>query len=269
MRDYGAIYTQFWTDPAMQSCTPSARLLACYLLTGPHTTMLGAFRLPYGYIYDDLGDGFGTVAEPFPNGFGTVSERFGELLRIGFATYCGSTKWVFVRRFLKWNPPQNPNQVTSVLKLFGQVPESCCFYDELCEMVGTVRERFGNSSGNRSETVQQPFRNQKQKQDQEQDQKQKKTGAVETQNSSRARAGARARTRTRADEPEEAAAGLEQWQADSTDELVVENLNGFDRGKDPLVSSNSNQEKLSQQRERIRQELAKYGVPTERMKEGL
>lgn len=265
MRDYGAIYTQFWTDPAMQSCTPSARLLACYLLTGPHTTMLGAFRLPFGYIYDDLGDGFGTVSEPFGNGFGTVSERFTELFRIGFSTYCGSTKWVLIHKFLKWNPPQNPNQVTAVLKLFGHVPESCCFYDELCEMVGTVRERFGNGSGNRSGTVREQFRNQKQEQDQEQKQKQKKTGAVEAPNSSRARA----RTRTRADEPEEAAAGPEHELADSTDARGVENLNGFDRGKDPLVSSNSNQEKLSQQRERIRQELAKYGVPTERMKEGL
>lgn len=97
----------------------------------------------------------------------------------------------------------------------------------------------------------------------------KREGAVETPNSSRARARTRMREEPCPDRNPESAVGTEQEQTASTEKLPVEKINGFDRGKYPIISSNSNQETLSQQRERIRQELAKYGVPTERMKEGL
>lgn len=159
MRDYGKIYTRFWTDSDIQQLSDPAKLLACYLLSGPHTTALGAFRLPDGYITTDLGKGFETVSEPFA-----------ELLEIGFATRCGKTGWVFVAHFLKWNAPENPNQVKSVRKLFGEVPQSAVFYEELRLLI----EGLGSGTPNPSETLSKPFRNQEQEQEQKQEQKQKK-----------------------------------------------------------------------------------------------
>lgn len=159
MRDYGKIYTRFWTDPDIQSLSDTAKLLACYLLSGPHTTALGAFRLPSGYVSTDMGKGFETLAEPFT-----------ELLRIGFATRCERTQWVFVHRFLKWNQPENPNQIKSVRKLFGEVPKDVVFFENLKELI----EGLGTNPPNPSERVKKPFRNQEQEQEQKQDQKQEK-----------------------------------------------------------------------------------------------
>lgn len=48
MREYGSVQTQFWPDLALQNLSTHAKLLAVYLLTGPHTNMLGCFRLPTG-----------------------------------------------------------------------------------------------------------------------------------------------------------------------------------------------------------------------------
>lgn len=54
MRDYGLVSSQFWITPDLQSISSDAKLLGVYLLTSPHTNMLGCFRLPIGYISEDL-----------------------------------------------------------------------------------------------------------------------------------------------------------------------------------------------------------------------
>ena len=38
----------------MRRVSDDARLLALYLLTGQHTNMIGCFRLPDGYVSEDL-----------------------------------------------------------------------------------------------------------------------------------------------------------------------------------------------------------------------
>lgn len=163
MRDYGKIYTRFWTDADIQSLSDPAKLLACYLLSGPHTTALGAFRLPDGYVSTDLGNGFETLSEPF-----------GELFRIGFATRCEPTQWVFVHHFLKWNPPENPNQIKSVRKLFCEVPKNAVFFNNLKYLIDDLTP----TPTNPSERVKKPFRNQEQEQEQKQKQEKKKEKRV-------------------------------------------------------------------------------------------
>ena len=74
MREYGQIQSLFWTDIDIQAMSDQAKLLATYLLTGPHATALGCFRLADGYVTDDLG----WSSE-------TLSKRFAELSRNGFA----------------------------------------------------------------------------------------------------------------------------------------------------------------------------------------
>jgi len=270
MRDYGTIYSQFWTDAAMQSCSPAARLLACYLLTGPHTTQLGAFRLPIGYIVDDLGpwflpvqqrlgNGSATVPEGLPNGSATVPELFGELFRNGFATYSEPEKWVHITKFLKWNPPQNPNQVAAVLKLFSAVPESCCFYTDLSDSVATVRERFRN----RSETVSQPeTETETGTEPGTVRAKQKKRGIssfVQAHHSSSnppTRASASTRTHAR---------GRTSEGPDFEESSQESGINGFERETPPILDFKK--ETAEQRRERIRIELMQAGVPNDRLQE--
>lgn len=131
MRDYGKIHTRFWASDTLRDLDSDAKLLALYLLTSPHTTMLGAFRLPDAYACEDLG----WVSERFRNGLETLSGA-------GFSKHDPKTRWVWIVKFLEWNRPENPNQWKSVGKLVAAIPESVPFRKEVC---GTVPEPFLNS----------------------------------------------------------------------------------------------------------------------------
>lgn len=114
MRDYGKLYSGFWTSADMQSMSDDGKMLAAYLLTCHHSTIIGCFRLPDGYVADDLG----WCAE-------RVAKGFVELLSKGFATRNEQSKWVVIHKYIKWNQPENPNQVKAAVKAFNQVPDEC------------------------------------------------------------------------------------------------------------------------------------------------
>lgn len=119
-REYGSIHTRFWTNFAMQSLSNDAKLLALYLLTGPHTNMLGCFRLPVGYISEDLNWSAQAVVKGLD-----------ELLAIDFAQYDSVHQWIFIPQFLNWNAIENPNQGKSIRRLFEQVPQPVHFFAAL------------------------------------------------------------------------------------------------------------------------------------------
>jgi hypothetical protein len=124
MRDYGKVQTGFWGSGTMQGLDSDARLLALYLLTSPHTTMIGVFRLPDAYACEDLG----WTAERLRNGFETLS-------KIGFSKYCEKTKWVWVVKFLDFNKPENPNQWKAASKLAAAIPDNVSFKAAAVETV--------------------------------------------------------------------------------------------------------------------------------------
>jgi hypothetical protein len=208
MRDYGKIYVSFWTSGDTAALSTESKLLAAYLLSGPHTNMIGCFRLPPAYIAADL---------QFSHE--TVLRGFAELSRIGFATYDEQLEWVVVHRFLRWNRMQNPNQGKAAAKLALQIPAGSIVnpiladafdefgeylpeefpkqfrnsfekvplsvskpFQKVCETVPkpfregsnengeTVSEQFRNGSERVCQTVSKQFRNQEQEQEQEQEQ---------------------------------------------------------------------------------------------------
>lgn len=131
MRDYGKVHTQFWASETLKGLDSDAKVLALYLLSSPHTTMLGAFRLPDAYACDDLG----WSPERLRNGFATLSAT-------GFIAYCERTKWVWVVKFMEFNKPDNPNQWKAVAKLAEMLPAGLEFLEGVRE---TVRKPFLNS----------------------------------------------------------------------------------------------------------------------------
>lgn len=161
MRDYGKVHTSFWISDGMRQVSDDARLLALYLLTGQHTNMIGCFRLPDGYVSEDLG---------WP--FERVSKGFDELFQNGFATRDSSSKWVLIHNFMMWNSIENPNQGISALRLFTQVPDNASIKLELARVIAKAIEHIDPEKLKGSERVIKPFLNQEQEQDQEQDQKQ-------------------------------------------------------------------------------------------------
>jgi hypothetical protein len=171
MRDYGVVSSTFWTSEDISKFSDQGKLLALYLLTGPHSNIIGCYRLPFGYVQDDLN---------WNNG--TVSKGFSELSRNGFATHDSGSNWVLVHKYLKWNPIENPNQGKFAEKIIRQIPSNFSIYNELVmaiEQYGRhISEGLLNSLRTLSKGLHKPFRNQEQepkpkpKQDQHQDQEQ-------------------------------------------------------------------------------------------------
>lgn len=166
MRDYGKVHSTFWTSEDIRDLSEAGRMLALYLLTGPHTTLLGCFRLPDGYVCEDL--------KWSPE---TVSEGFAELKRNGFATRDESSKWLVMHMYLKWNPIENPNQGIAAGRLFEQVPSRAAVKPMLAQAIREFGKHFPIKVLEQFETVQKgftkPFANQEQEQEQIQEPEQK------------------------------------------------------------------------------------------------
>lgn len=148
MRDYGKVHTSFWTSSNIRELSEDGRALAIYLLTCPHGTIAGVFRLPDGYACEDLQ----WDAE-------RVKQTLSELLANGFATRCEATKWVWVTKHLEWNPPENPNQKKAAAKMAEQVPDSCSWKDSFIGKYGCflgIQEDKTEPLANPLPTVPQP-----------------------------------------------------------------------------------------------------------------
>lgn len=131
MRDYGKVHTSLWSSETLKGLDSDARLLALYLLTSPHTTMIGAFRLPDAYACDDLG----WDSERLRNGYETLEG-------VGFIQLDPDAKWIWIVNFLKFNRPDNPNQWKAARKLAAAIPDSVSLKDAVS---GTVLEPLNNT----------------------------------------------------------------------------------------------------------------------------
>ncbi|HSW68534.1 MAG TPA: conserved phage C-terminal domain-containing protein [Gammaproteobacteria bacterium] len=167
MRMYGSVHISFWENSETQNLSDQAKLLAIYLLTGPHTNMAGVFRLPDGYIKEDLGWDIETV-----------KNTFHELSQIDFLTRDDERGWLVIHQFLKWNPIQNPKQGVGIQKIFKMIPTQSSvlnpFVNGLLEYGKSLSEEFVEDlqkTGNGFETVSSNGATE-QEQEQNQDQKQ-------------------------------------------------------------------------------------------------
>lgn len=140
MREYGTIHKGFWANEDLKALDVDSRLLAAYLLTSPHTNMIGAFRLPDAYACEDLN----WTTERLRNGFETLS-------KVGFIKYADSGKWVWIVKFLQFNKPANPNMVKAAVKMAEGIPASVPFRSEILSSL-CLGERV-------SETVSKPLGN--------------------------------------------------------------------------------------------------------------
>lgn len=148
MREYGRVFSCVWSSTDFRSLTDDGRMLALYLMTCPHATIAGVFRLPDGYVCEDLQ---WTVER--------VSEGFRNLVAKGFANRCETSKWVWICKHLEWNPPENPNQAKGARKAALQIPDECAWKLEYMRVCGHLIGLKGSVNQNPSETLSEPFRN--------------------------------------------------------------------------------------------------------------
>lgn len=158
MRDYGKVHTVVWSSDTFCALNDDGKMLALYLMTSPHSTIAGVFRLPDGYLCEDIG---------WPPE--RVKQAFSELLREGFANRCETTKWVWVTKHLQWNPPENPNQRKSVVKLAFSVPDECTWKQDFMRVCGPSLGLEEPKKENPSPTVTEPLPNQEPEQEQKQE----------------------------------------------------------------------------------------------------
>lgn len=131
MRDYGVVRTSFWTSPSIMSLDDNSKVIALYLLTGPHTNLLGCFRIPLSYIAEDIDK---TVSE--------IKKGFNVLKKEGFATYDDKTKWIYLPKYLDYNKPENVNQGKAILKILDSIPSSSVFFNDVLDNVMRAKNRF-------------------------------------------------------------------------------------------------------------------------------
>lgn len=149
MPSYWRVSPRFWTDPAIRRCSDDAKLLALYLLTGPHRRLEGLFRLPKPYACADLGWTMERLAEPFRE---LLGERFGEP---GFMAYDEQAEVVLIRKALKYQGPDNDNQVKAALRQLEDLPDTPLasefrsLAERYCERLAKrLPEGFGEPIGN-------------------------------------------------------------------------------------------------------------------------
>ncbi|MGV8869289.1 MAG: hypothetical protein ACOH2S_20405 [Janthinobacterium svalbardensis] len=153
MRDYGKVYTAFWTSEDVMAMSEDERTLALYLLTCPHGNMLGCFRLPDAYASDDL---------KWP--IERVSKGFAGLIEKGYISRCERTFWLVITRYLKWNQFENPNVGKAAGKLFGTISPPAWLKALLAAALrdfsetfpGAILDKFASENGlagNPSETL--------------------------------------------------------------------------------------------------------------------
>ncbi len=138
---YYRVGPRFWSDS--RSWSEDARHLGLYVLTGPHRKTEGLFRLPKGYIIDDLQWTPERLAQPFE-----------ELVSAGFIRYDDATSVMLIVNALKWQAPQNPNMVKGAIRFIEELPETpllrefCLSAERLCEpLAEALRERFPDAFG--------------------------------------------------------------------------------------------------------------------------
>lgn len=111
MREYGQVQSAFWQASDVQNMTDTGKLLALYLLTGPHANGVGCYRLPDGYVTADLE----WSSKRLEEGFHELSEN-------GFAYRFEGV--VFIPNFLRWNAIANGNVAKARFKEWESLPKS-------------------------------------------------------------------------------------------------------------------------------------------------
>lgn len=165
MREYSVVKPHFWIGKTGKELRgkPEAQLIAMYLMTSPHSTMIGVFHCPIMYIAYETG----LTIE-------VASKGLASLLEEGFCTFDAATDTVFVKNMLKFQVGDNlnpkDNRVKAIKRAFGELPESKAkqeFAGLYWEVLGLEKPVKHTSP---SEAPCKPLRSQDQEHDQEQEQ---------------------------------------------------------------------------------------------------
>lgn len=104
---YGKVYSRIWRE----QWDDDMKFVAIFLLTTDHGCTEGLYRFAMAYGAADLG---------WPDK--RFAQAFDALIRVGFIEYDEDARVVLIRKALKTQAPENPNQVKYALKSLRALP---------------------------------------------------------------------------------------------------------------------------------------------------
>lgn len=129
MRDYGKIPPNIWLhgqDNGLKTKEITARLMALYLYSGPHATMLGAYYLPLAYAAHDTG-----------LSLEAVETALDELIAQDFCQYDVTHAYVWVKAMLPHQVGEGlkpgDKRVVALRRLLQGIPPTVSFRQALWE----------------------------------------------------------------------------------------------------------------------------------------
>lgn len=172
MRDYAKVSSRIWTGETGKALRghPEAQIVRDYLLTSPHSNMLGLYYLPELYIAHETG----LPSEGASKGLRRVVE-------VGFASYDPLEEVVWVYNMAAWqvladgqvSMSPKDNRVKGVNKAYAGLPK-CMFLGSFFDRYASVfhlenRRPDSTESASPSEAPSKALRSQEQEQEQEQE----------------------------------------------------------------------------------------------------
>ena len=118
MRSYSKVSSSFWTGRTGRALRGDcdAQIVALYLLTSPHASMIGVYHCPILYIAHETGI-------PFEG----ASKGLQRLVEGGFCTYEEDTETVWVHEMARFQVGEslkaNDNRVKDIQRQFAEIPE--------------------------------------------------------------------------------------------------------------------------------------------------
>ena len=110
---YAKIESHIWADEKFAKLTHDEQLLFLYLLTCPHSNLIGLFVLKPGYSTGDL-----RISEQdFSNWISAIKKS-------GLILYDRKTCLIWIKNFLRHNPLTNPNQKKAAISIIKSLPKS-------------------------------------------------------------------------------------------------------------------------------------------------
>src|SRR5690625_1529766 len=167
MRDYGKVSPQFWigeTGKKLRAAGPEAQVVALYLMTCPHSNMIGMYYLPVMYMAHETG-----------LGMEGANKGIQRAIEAGFCSYDEASEVVFVHEMAKFQIADElkptDKRCKGVQNEYDSVPENpflSMFYEKYSTAYHMSKNR-GNSgtSDGGNEAPSKPLASQEQEQEQE------------------------------------------------------------------------------------------------------
>lgn len=123
---YRKIVRKTWRKLKFRNESPEMQRMLLYLWTAPDSDMPGLYYVSPGTIADDLGTDTSTVIELLRNGSAN-----------GWFKYDFEARVIFFPKWTDYDPPPNPNTVSSYMRQLLDMPDS-----ELCHCYAQTLEPF-------------------------------------------------------------------------------------------------------------------------------